>query len=138
MKRIVLALGLLVCVACDGTRFVGFEDTSGVVTSIFAVTIADTAAERAAGLRDRPALQDNEALWLRFPVTDEICIVNSGVPYDIDVLFVDEDDAVIAIERGVPAEDATARCVMDTRSVVEVVAGAAADVQVGFLLKTSK
>lgn len=97
----------------------------------FCVEVARTEAERARGLRGSPPLAPDEGLLLAFPVEDEICIVNDGVGFSLDVAYADASGEVVAIEREVPAEDGTPRCHAPTRDVLEVPAGALRDVTVG-------
>lgn len=85
--------------------------------------VADTEAARAAGLTGRAPLDDDEGLLLDFPVTDEICIVNEGVSFSIDAIYIGPDDRVSAVEREIPRGDPTPRCIDGTQRVLEVAAG---------------
>ncbi len=117
---------LLLAAAATGCACPGGEEVrvSGATELTFCARVADTEAERREGLRGQPPLAAGEALLLPFAVEDEICIVNDGVSFPIDVLYAASDGRVVAIERGVPAGDATPRCVGGVRSVLEVAAGA--------------
>lgn len=110
---------------------------SGVVVWIegselsFCATVAESAADRMRGLRGAAPLEVGEALLLRFPIEGEVCIVNDGVSFPLDVLYADTDGLVVAVERDVAAGDATPRCHLRVRSVLEVAAGGAETVAVG-------
>lgn len=93
--------------------------------------VADTEAARAQGLSGREGLEDDEGLLLDFPIADEICIVNGGVSFPIDAVYIAPDDAVIAIASNIPAGDATARCIVNTQRVLEMKAGVSSRVAVG-------
>jgi uncharacterized membrane protein (UPF0127 family) len=99
---------------------------------------AITAAERRAGLTAVPPLEIDEGLLLEFPIEGEVCLVNEGVPYAIDAVYVDSSARVVALERAIPADDPTFRCHLATRTVLEVVAGAAAEVALGDTMTRSR
>ena len=93
--------------------------------------VAQTGAERAAGLSTRPPLGDGEGLVLDFPLEGEVCLVNGGVPYAVDGIHVAEDGRVVGVTCGMPADDPTAHCVQDTRWVLEVASPVGCGVPVG-------
>ena len=76
-------------------------------------------------------LAPGEGLLLPFPVEDEICIVNDGVSFALDVAYADAAGQVIAIERRLPANDGTPRCHGPARDVLETAAGALDGVEIG-------
>ena len=86
-------------------------------------------AEKACG--PTPPLGPGQGLLLLFPGTSEVCIENVGVDQAIDAIFVDARGDVIQIERAIPARDERARCVPETRAVLEVLAGAAGGARPG-------
>jgi uncharacterized membrane protein (UPF0127 family) len=93
---------------------------------------ARTLRERAVGLLGRPPLAADEGLWL------EPCggVHTWGMRYPIDVIFLDRELRVLAVRRQVPPW----RLVFaprGTRSVVELPAGGAADLNAGDALGTS-
>ncbi|MCA9609483.1 MAG: DUF192 domain-containing protein [Myxococcales bacterium] len=98
---------------------------------VFCARVAETEAERMTGLRGAAPLGPDEALLLPFPVEDELCIVNDGVSFPIDVAWADATGAVIAIERAFPANDGTPRCHGPARDVLETAAGALDGVEIG-------
>jgi len=72
------------------------------------VAVAETAVERMTGLRGR-ALGEGEGLLIRFPVEDELCVLNEGVDYAIEAIWIDAAFSVGAVE-GFEADDPTPRC----------------------------
>lgn len=88
--------------------------------------VASTEAARRQGLTSRSTLAEDEGLLLDFPFADEICIVNQGVGFAIDAIYVDPTDRVTRVERSIDAGDARPRCQPDTQRVLEVAAGVAA------------
>lgn len=128
MRRAPSIAGLLAilgaCSPCDDRRVrVGALE--------ICAEVADTEAARAQGLAGRAPLEADEGLLLDFPVADEICIVNAGVGFAIDAIYVAPSDEVVAIERDIPADDPTPRCVEDTKRVLEVSAGVSAAIELG-------
>lgn len=104
---------------------------SGQRIAEFAVTVAVTAEMRRQGLGALEPLSPGTGLLLTFPVTGEVCVVNAGIPYAIDALYLDPDGTVITIQRSIPALDEAPRCATGVRSVLEVLAGEAADASPG-------
>lgn len=92
----------------------------GAVRERYHVTVATTATERMTGLRGVDSLADDEGLWMEFPVEDELCIVNSGVSFAIDAVFV-RSERVVAVET-FAADEPDARCFIASE-VLEVNAG---------------
>ena len=134
VRTTVLLLSVAVALGCtDPSPSVSIERGDQTLEPIaqFRVDVARTAAERAAGLRGAEPLCDDCGLWIEFPLTTEACIVNDGVSFALDVVYVTEAGSVVAVERDVPAADATARCHSDVRSILEVSAGAASVVAIG-------
>lgn len=94
--------------------------------------LALTEDERRRGLRGHAPLAPGEALLIELPFElDGICVVNDGVDFDIDAVFVRADYIVTATERVIPAGDASVRCHDRTRWIVETAAGQARDVEPG-------
>jgi len=124
VKRVGLALALSAC-GCPTAAEVELGGAS------FCVEVARTEAERTRGLRGRAPLGPDEGLLLAFPVEDEICVVNDGVGFALDVAYASGEGTVVAIEREVPADDGTPRCHGSTRDVLEVPAGALSAAAVG-------
>jgi uncharacterized membrane protein (UPF0127 family) len=99
------------------------------------VDFARTAEARREGLAARAGLDDGRGLLLVFPTEGEVCIENAVVGFAIDALFADAAGQVIAIERGIPARDATSRCHQPVAQVLELAGGVALSVQVGDVLE---
>jgi uncharacterized membrane protein (UPF0127 family) len=90
-----------------------------------------TEAQLMAGLRGRAELAVGHGVVLEFPVESEICIFNDGVRWDIDAVYVGEDNVVNAIELGIPTGELGPRCHDGVLRVIEVHAGEADAVSVG-------
>jgi uncharacterized membrane protein (UPF0127 family) len=105
---------------------------SGMLVLEARAEVARSEDERRRGLRDHPPLAPGEALLIELPLElDDICVVNDGVSFDIDGVFVRADGTVVTIERAIPAGETTARCHDRTRWIVEIAAGQARDVLPG-------
>lgn len=116
----------------DPRALVRVEQAGGAIVLEARAELARTEDERRRGLRGHAPLDPGEALLIELPLElDDICVVNDGVDFDIDVVFVRADGVVTAIERLVPAGDAGARCHDRTRWILETAAGQARDVEPG-------
>lgn len=134
LPRLTTLLSLMSFWACseNHTRLATVYSPDGDPVAEFIVFEANTAAMRRDGLRVLDPLAPGTGLLLNFPVTGEVCIVNGGVSYAIDAVFIgDPGDVVVAVERGIPALDESARCIDNVHSVLEVRAGEAANVSLG-------
>ena len=118
------------CACPDGVLVELLSEGGGVTLSVCA-EVLETEEARRSGLRGRTALASGEGVLLDFPLTSEICIVNDGVGFDIDAVYVGPDDRVVAIERRIPAGDAGPFCHPDVQRVLEVNAGEADAVGIG-------
>lgn len=116
----------MVLVGCATDPQVVVRTPEGELRARYHVEIARTAVERMTGLRGTEALADDEGLWIEFPVEDELCIVNSGVAFNIDAIWV-RSGRVVAVET-FAADDPDARCFIGSE-VLEVAAGS--PVQIG-------
>ncbi|HJK91532.1 MAG TPA: DUF192 domain-containing protein [Polyangiaceae bacterium LLY-WYZ-15_(1-7)] len=125
-----LALAAGLGVACGEDPRAVVEGPDGARRLLVHVQVARTAAERVQGLRGAESLAEDAGLWIAFPGEDEVCIVNEGVGFPIDALFVRADAVVEAVEAAIPAGDATPRC-HRAEAVLEVAAGVAAAVRPG-------
>ena len=126
MTRTFLAALLL---ACGAEPIARVRAPDGALRLRVHVEVAQTATERRQGLRGRPTLDDNEGLWIAFPVEDEVCLINTGVPFGIDALFVDAASTVTSVATLAPGQDETV-CGL-ARDVLEVASGQAASVTAG-------
>ncbi len=98
------------------------ETAGGEPILTLRVGLAEDELARREGLRAYPPLVPGQGLLLLFPGTSEVWI---------DAIFVDARGDVIQIERAIPAHDERARCVPETRAVLEVLAGAAGGARPG-------
>jgi uncharacterized membrane protein (UPF0127 family) len=90
-------MGTLACSEdpCDDLREIQLH-TAGMEDSLaFCAHEAITVEERKAGLLAYPPLQENEALLIVFPIEGEVCITTEDMAYAIDVLFLNEEGAVV-------------------------------------------
>jgi hypothetical protein len=98
-------------------------DSEGEVLLALRVRIADTEYERQEGLRLYGPLDENEALLLVFPTETRVCIGNEGVPFSVDLLYLDAGYDVIAAERNMTSNDPGPYCHPGARMVLELNAG---------------
>jgi uncharacterized membrane protein (UPF0127 family) len=127
--KLVAVAALVAAGGCGGEPRVDVVRDGEVVLSVD-VRIATREADRERGLRGEPALGDGDGLLIELPRQLAICLVNDGVDQSIDALFADGGGRIVAIERGIPADDPTERC-YDARWILEVAAGVGAPAAVG-------
>jgi len=132
-RRRILGLCALAAVwasACgDPGPRVDVSRDGALVLSVY-VRLAETAAERAQGLRGSAPLASDEGLLIVLPRELGVCVVNDGVPESIDAVFASDADRVTAVEAAIPADDPTARC-HRARRILELPGGRAAPIQLG-------
>ncbi|MCA9596431.1 MAG: DUF192 domain-containing protein [Myxococcales bacterium] len=133
MKALPIAFALLAFACssdpeCDGTEVTITRGKSTLLR--VCAEVRDTEAGRARGLSGHAPLAKDEGMLLDFPVEGEVCIVNTDVSFDIDVVYATDAGDVTAIET-FAAGDAAPRCHPATRRVLEVSRGVAATVQTG-------
>lgn len=109
----------LTLLACDTAPRVVVTRDEAVVLDLRAHVARDEDARRR-GLRGR-ALADDQGLFFVFPGTSEVCLVNDGVTFDVDALFV--LDGRVASRARLVVDDPTPRCaeaseVLETRAEV--------------------
>jgi len=98
-------------------------DSEGHVLLALRVAIADTEYERQEGLRLHGPLDENESLLLLFPTEALICISNDGVPFSVDLVYLDAGSAVIGTERNMAPNDPGPYCHLGAKMVLELNAG---------------
>ncbi len=98
-------------------------DSEGHVLLALRVAIADTEYERQEGLRLHGPLDENEALLLVFPRETLLCITNDGVPFSVDLVYLDAGYGVIATERNMAPNDPGPYCHPGAKMVLELSAG---------------
>jgi len=89
-----------------------------------AVDIAETARERARGLMYRPSLADDAGLLRTYPARGHHLISTHNVCVPLDLIFIDDDGAIVGIEEDAPPMDdvpITTPC--PWRHAIEVPAG---------------
>ena len=84
-----LLAALLTGCACPGGVELRVESSGGDPKASFCAAIARSEAARMQGLRGHAPLAPGEGLLLAFSIEDELCIVNDGVTFPIDVLYAD-------------------------------------------------
>lgn len=124
MRRAVLALALASTSCTDELR-AEIVSASGVAVLSVTIERATTARARQTGLRGHAPLDAHQGLLIELPVPTEVCIVNDGVRFPIDAVYLDDADAVIAVARDIAAGDATPRCQDAVARVLELAAGVA-------------
>ena len=92
----------------------------------FSIEIADTSAEREAGLMFRRTMADDHGLLFVFERTDEVDFWMKNTPMALDLVFVGEDGRIKAIKRGEPESEAIISPGQPVRFVLELKAGTAA------------
>lgn len=128
MKLAVLVLLSMSC--ADETRAV-IISADGVPVLDVEIERAVTARERQTGLRGHAPLDAHESLLIELPAPTEVCIVNDGVAFAIDAVYLDDLDVVVAVARDIAAADPTPRCEKQIARVLELAAGAAHGVDPG-------
>jgi len=126
MSKSLAVLALALIFGCgDGESLQRAEllDSEGQVLLGLRVAIADTEYERQEGLRLHGPLDENEALLLVFPTEARVCIANDGVPFSVDLAYLDAGYNLIAAERNVAPNDPGPYCHPGAQMVLELNAG---------------
>lgn len=92
----------------------------------FSIEIADTSAEREAGLMFRQTMADDHGMLFVFDRTGEVDFWMKNTPMALDLVFVGEDGRVKAVMRGEPESEAIISPGQPVRFVLELKAGTAA------------
>ncbi|MBK6575122.1 MAG: DUF192 domain-containing protein [Sandaracinaceae bacterium] len=121
--------------ACADVPLVEVRGPDGTLRLRVEADFARTADARREGLAGRDGLDEGRGLLLVFPTEGEVCIENTPVGFAIDAIFANAAGRVIAIERDIPAGDATSRCHQPVAQVLELAGGVALSVQVGDVLE---
>ena len=111
---------------CGDDPRVAITRGSDVVLEVHVEVARDEDARRE-GLRGRD-LGDDEGLWMIFPAASEVCLVNDGVDFDVDAVFVVEGR--VGSVATLHANDPTPNC-STASEVLEVRSGVASDVRSG-------
>ncbi|MBX3529747.1 MAG: DUF192 domain-containing protein [Rhizobiaceae bacterium] len=91
----------------------------------FSIEIADTDAERSAGLMFRRVMPDDRGMLFVFEETRRVAFWMKNTPMPLDLIFVGEDGAIVDIRQGVPFSEAAIAPQSPVRFVLEVKAGTA-------------
>jgi hypothetical protein len=91
----------------------------------FSIEIADTSAEREAGLMFRQTMADDHGMLFVFERTAEVEFWMKNTPMALDLVFVGEDGRIKAIRRGEPESEAIISPGQPVRFVLELKAGTA-------------
>ncbi|RWH75553.1 DUF192 domain-containing protein [Mesorhizobium sp.] len=92
----------------------------------FSIEIADTSAEREAGLMFRRTMADDHGMLFVFERTDEVDFWMKNTPMALDLIFIGEDGRIKAIKHGEPESEAIISPGQPVRFVLELKAGTAA------------
>ncbi|TGQ17526.1 MULTISPECIES: DUF192 domain-containing protein [unclassified Mesorhizobium] len=92
----------------------------------FSIEIADTSAEREAGLMFRRTMADDHGMLFVFDRTGEVDFWMKNTPMALDLVFVGEDGRIKAIKPGEPESEAIISPGQPVRFVLELKAGTAA------------
>jgi uncharacterized membrane protein (UPF0127 family) len=92
----------------------------------FSIEIADTSAEREAGLMFRKEMADNHGMLFVFDKPGEVAFWMKNTPMPLDIVFIGPDGRINAIRRGEPESEAVIAPGRMVSFVLELKAGIAA------------
>lgn len=92
----------------------------------FSIEIADTSAEREAGLMFRRTMADDHGMLFVFEKPGEVNFWMKNTPMPLDLVFVGQDGKIKAIKRGEPESEAIISPGRPVSFVLELKAGTAA------------
>ena len=103
----------------------------------FSIEVADTAAEREAGLMYRQDMADDHGMLFVFEVQQQVGFWMHNTPMPLDLVFVGQDGKIRAVKHGEPQSDAVISPGVPVRFVLELKAGTAArnGIEYGDLLR---
>jgi len=103
----------------------------------FSIEIADTDAEREAGLMYRQDMADNHGMLFVFEIPQQVSFWMQNTPMPLDLIFVGQDGKIRAIKHGEPQSEAIISPGVPVRFVLELKAGTAAKdgIEYGDLLR---
>jgi hypothetical protein len=99
---------------------------TGSVKRTFSIEIADTSAEREAGLMFRREMADDHGMLFVFDKSREVNFWMKNTPMPLDLIFVGQDGRIKAIKRGEPESEAIISPGQPVNFVLELKAGMAA------------
>ncbi len=92
----------------------------------FSIEVADTEAEREAGLMFREDMADDHGMLFVFDQTRDVNFWMKNTPMPLDLIFVGQDGRIRAIKQGEPQSEAIVSPGAPVRFVLELKAGTAA------------
>jgi uncharacterized membrane protein (UPF0127 family) len=92
----------------------------------FSIEVADTEAEREAGLMFREDMAANHGMLFVFDETRDVSFWMKNTPMPLDLIFVGQDGRIRAIKQGEPQSEAIVSPGEPVRFVLELKAGTAA------------
>lgn len=103
----------------------------------FSIEVADTEAEREAGLMYREEMADDHGMLFVFEIPQQVNFWMQNTPMPLDLIFVGQDGRIRAIKRGEPQSEAIISPGVPVRFVLELKAGTAArqGIEYGDLLR---
>ncbi len=95
----------------------------------FDVLVVDTATTREKGLSGRPRIKKNQGMLFRYSESGEYCIWMKDMKFNIDVIWIDKSNKVVAIKENLAPESyPEAFCPnSDSIYILEVPAGAVSE-----------
>ncbi|MFB9980150.1 DUF192 domain-containing protein [Mesorhizobium kowhaii] len=103
----------------------------------FSIEVANTAAEREAGLMYRQDMADDHGMLFVFEIQQQVSFWMQNTPMPLDLIFVGQDGKIRAIKHGEPQSEAIISPGVPVRFVLELKAGTAArnGIEYGDLLR---
>ncbi|WP_095090730.1 DUF192 domain-containing protein [Mesorhizobium sophorae] len=103
----------------------------------FSIEVANTAAEREAGLMYRQDMADDHGMLFVFDIQQQVGFWMQNTPMPLDLIFVGQDGKIRAIKHGEPQSEAIISPGVPVRFVLELKAGTAArkGIEYGDLLR---
>ena len=98
----------------------------------FSIEVADTDAEREAGLMYRQDMADDHGMLFVFEMPQQVSFWMRNTPMPLDLIFVGQDGKIRAIKHGEPQSDAIISPGVPVRFVLELKAGTAARNGIGY------
>ncbi|MEP6566029.1 MAG: DUF192 domain-containing protein [Mesorhizobium sp.] len=103
----------------------------------FSIEVADTDAEREAGLMFRQDMADDHGMLFVFENVRPVTFWMKNTPMPLDLIFIGQDGKIRAIKKGEPQSEAIVSSGLPVRFVLELKAGTAArnGIEYGDLLR---
>ncbi|TPM41725.1 DUF192 domain-containing protein [Mesorhizobium sp. B2-3-4] len=92
----------------------------------FSIEVADTDAEREAGLMYRQDMASDHGMLFVFPIQQQVGFWMKNTPMPLDMVFIGQDGKIRAIKHGEPQSEAVVSPGVPVRFVLELKAGTAA------------